>query len=170
MGRRTSRFPCIVAGRFCREQVDPRIQRDWKAKYGIGAPFGALKKLFREVHCAELNPYASEDCPYKERDCAITMYAAVTHALSAPSSKAAVGYFTKAAWRMAQDRADTKPLAREATDTQRPRDPDDEDLGPEPRWGVRRTSPRPVAVGEVLKAIDPRSREGPPHDGEEGAV
>src|SRR5438552_7112299 len=60
---------CVFKSQFVREQIDPRIKSIWP-----DAPFGNLRRLWREQSCAETNPYDSEWCPYSTEDCALAFF------------------------------------------------------------------------------------------------
>lgn len=164
------KWPCVFRGRFIREQVDPRVQASWKRTYGRAAPFGDLRRQWREEHCSRLNPYGSEDCPYSERDCAIAFYKAVQH-VTAERADTPMGLFKVVARSYAFDRAENKPLARDRVQTDvRPGDSggggvrDDEGSDDVPR-----PITRPVSIGDVLRSIDPRPRERPIDESKESA-
>lgn len=111
MSRLSKTHPCVFRGEFVRTQVDPRVQRLWKERWSVGAPFGELRRLFRERHCRTLNPYGSESCPYPEHSCALAFYQAVE--VSVDFSKNSLGYFRAVCLSGGAKRADEKPLARE---------------------------------------------------------
>ena len=103
--------PCVFASPFIREQIDPRVQEAWKGRWGKGAPFGELRRLFRERHCRTLNPYGSESCPYSEESCGLAFKQAVD--VSLDKSGASLGYYRAVCLSGGAKRADEKPLARE---------------------------------------------------------
>jgi hypothetical protein len=109
---RRTRFACVFRDPFVREQIDPRIQSEWKAMYGCGAPFGDLRRTWRKEHCATINPYGSEGCPYEAKDCAMAFYAAVQSSMG-PHITRPAGYFRKVARSTGIVRADNKPLSRD---------------------------------------------------------
>jgi hypothetical protein len=109
---RKTRFACVFRDPFVREQIDPRIQALWKAEYGVGAPFGDLRRTWRKEHCATINPYGSEGCPYEAKDCAMAFLAAVQSSIG-PNITRPAGYFCKVARSTGIVRADNKPLTRD---------------------------------------------------------
>jgi hypothetical protein len=109
---RKTRFACVFRDPFVREQIDPRIQSEWKAMYGCGAPFGDLRRTWRKEHCAILNPYGSEGCSYGPKDCALAFLAAVQSSIG-PNITRPAGYFRRVAKSTALVRADNKPLSRD---------------------------------------------------------
>lgn len=148
--------PCVFRERFVREEIDPRVKKSWELAYGTSAPFGRLRLLWREYHCAELNPYDSRDCPYRGRDCALSFLVAVERTCGGPAPpESAPGYFRKLAWAMAQRRADEKGpgvgSAGEAGEKEGRRVP-----GPDSG---------PVPIGDLLRSLDIRPREKPTEDG-----
>ena len=165
-------------------EVDRRVAKQWAAKYLIGAPFSRLRLSWKEQHCATLNPYRSVDCPYPERDCVLAFWQAVDQTIYNAERKHAMGYFRMMAKRSAIERAENKPLARE-----RPRNTGDSDsssaaglpgdslMGNRPgeatdpvddETSLRRSHARPIAIGEMLGALNFRPRESGPPDGKAG--
>lgn len=173
--------PCVFRGSFIRDQIDPRINERWKQRWDRSAPFGNLRKLFRDSHCSIINPYDSSYCPYSERDCAIAFYqCAVKTVNEAHDLRSATGYFRSVARSFALHRVDNKPLARSRveaipkegsgnTRASRPGDQTGHGDGPEDGdqdvMAVRRDVARPVHIGDLLRGIDARSRQGPTEDG-----
>lgn len=185
-----ARHSCIVASEFVRLQIDPRIKRDWNDR-GLTPKFGDLRRIWRSRHCAILNPYDSEFCPYTPEDCALAYFACASSA-AASSRTNPVGYFWAAAKSMALDRADSKPLERDRAASpasrsghsgppagrHQPRrhgvesEVPDAASGPQrgsDEAGLRRDDRRPVHIGSLLRGLDLGPRQGPAPDGEEGA-
>jgi len=99
------KWPCVFAGDFIEKQVNPRLYEQDKT-----TPFGAFQRAWRTFHCAEINPYGSESCPYAEEDCAIAYLMAAQQALGARKSR--IGLFQILAQKRGWQRAENKPLAR----------------------------------------------------------
>lgn len=171
---------------FLRDQVDSRINERWKRRWGQSAPFGNLRRIFRNMHCATINPYDSRYCPYSKRDCAIAFYLCAAKTVNeAHDPRSAAGYFRAVARTSALDRAENKPLARGRDDAIPPkgsRDPDAARSGHSAGHGdviedgdqdivaMRRNLARPLHIGDLLRGIDPRSRQGQADDGKEGSI
>jgi hypothetical protein len=181
MASNTRNYPCIFAhpSPFLRGQIDPRIDVAWKRRFEAKAPFGNLRRLWREEHCAELNPYGSDGCPYSEEECSLAFFQAVERTVfQARDKRSASGYFRAVARSAAFRRADEKPLAREQR-AKGPGYPRAAQVGPLPgRRGspeagnevaVRSRLSRPDAIGSLLAGLDLGPREGPADDGEAGA-
>lgn len=184
---RKTRYACVFQDPFVREQIDPRIQSEWKAMYGCGAPFGDLRRTWRKEHCATLNPYGSAGCAYESKDCALAFLAAVQSSIG-PSISRPAGYFRKVAKSTALVRADNKPLARyrheegpgdgkHRPDGQAPRPvervagewdiPGLFALDGHQRESVYRSRSRPQSIGSLLGTNHHGAREGrTPHGGE----
>lgn len=158
--RLSTSHPCVFKSAFLREQVDPRIEAAWP-----NAPFGNLRKLWRERACAETNPYGSDTCPYSTENCALAFLQAVERTVYAMPRKP-TAYFRSVALTIGMERAERKPLARESQEG--PGYRDGQDGGVATRWGMRRADTRPTGVGEVLRQIAARSHQGQPTDGSEG--
>jgi hypothetical protein len=176
-----NRWPCVFYGGMS-DHVDELIQQEWQAKYGVGAPFGSLRKEWRRAHCRTLNRYGSEDCPYPVNNCADAFYRAVHGSLDAAYDPRT--YFISVARSSALERADNKPLARDRAETAEEgsvaarlvgqgdparRDgvvpPDGSDgavrsLGIEHGSHLRRKISRPTRIGTLLRSPDGGSREG----------
>lgn len=176
---KTPRNVCVFRGAFVREQVDPRVKTIWEAKTGKQPPFGDLRRIWRQRHCSEVNPYGSDTCPYSESDCAIAFLQAVEVSL-ARSTTNPTGYFRRVARTGGERRADAKPLtryvethSREANqgaimtgDAQGPGHPGGRQPGPSEGQGdVRRPITRPVPIGDLLGAFDLGPRPGERDDG-----
>jgi hypothetical protein len=146
-----------------REQVDPRVQSAFES-VGRKAPFGDLRQQWRKLHCATLNPYSSERCPYAPEDCALAFLAAVERSID---KKSPVGYFRAIAKSMAIDRADEKPLERDRA--QGPRDAGPPGPDPTERPGLRGADRGPESIGALLRALDLGPRQGPADDGKASA-
>ena len=158
-----TKHPCVFATAFVREQVDPRVKEAFAAG-GRKAPFGDLRQQWRKEHCRVLNPYSSDSCPYKAEECAMAFLAAVEHSADKASP---VGYFRKIARTMALDRADNKPLERDHG--QGPGNARPVPVDPEERRELRGADRGPESIGDLLRALDSRSRQRPADDGEESA-
>jgi hypothetical protein len=172
----TRDHPCVFTDAFVREQIDPRVQNAWKERWGKGAPFGRLRLLWREEHCATLNPYESASCPYAREECALAFLSGVTTSVAlAHDEKRATGYFRKLVRSTATIRADEKPRRRHeavthpATRDEGPGDVRDVEGGDDEGRGLRRTQSRPVAIGDVLRGLDVGPRPRRTDDGEAGA-
>jgi len=162
---------CVFSTPFIREQVDPRVKKLWSDRYGKGAPFGNLRLMWKERHCATLNPYGSENCPYRPEDCALAFLAAVER-VTAPDVTNPTGMFRTISTLMAAERADNKPLARDRivnvgskegpSNTRTPAG--DIPAGP----GVRSRTAVPQRISELLGSLDLGARKGPTPNGEEG--
>jgi hypothetical protein len=194
---KTPRNICVFRGAFIREQVDPRVKTMWLAKTGKQPPFGDLRRIWRQRHCNEVNPYGSETCPYTEADCSLAFLQSVEVSLARSTSNP-VGYFRRVARSNGERRAETKPLLRDLRHTdnsdvvrrrmdevgdshgasqdpimdgnaQGPGDPRSSPSGPAEGPGdVPRPITRPVPIGDLLGALDLRPRPGPRDDGEAG--
>jgi hypothetical protein len=165
-------WPCVFSHPFLREQVDPRVQKQWKEHYHQTAPFGDLRRQWREQHCRTLNPYGSEGCPYRPQDCAIAFYRAVAH-VCRESSTNPRGLFRIIARNSALDRADTKLLARDRVRTDvlaRPGDDRADGLPSDEGRTMSRSAARPVHIRDVLRSLDGRSRELDDHEGKESPI
>lgn len=178
------KHPCVFTTPFMIEQVYPRLYEDDPA-----FPFSALIRLWRKEHCATINPYGSESCPYPAEDCAIAFMLAAQQSALAKTSR--VGLFKSIARSTGLTRAENKPLARDAiirTDGQQNR-PSGLRGGPgtgsadgvladrQPRigragqvppgvpggrsMGVRGSSHRPQALGDLLRGDGEGSRTQP---------
>lgn len=181
---KTPRNVCIFRGSFIREQVDPRVKVIWKEKTGKEPPFGDLRRIWRQRHCSEVNPYGSDMCPYTEADCSLAFLQAIETSLSRSTSNP-TGYFRRVARTGGERRAEDKPLTRNlgpATghpdasgrtimggDAQGPGDPGNRQPGPaEGQGDVPRPITRPIAIGDLLGSLDLRPRTRPSDDGEAG--
>ena len=175
-----ARYPCIFRGAFIREQVDPRVKELWERTTGSKAPFGRLRMNFQRQHCATINPYGSEDCPYREEECAMAFLSTVQNVLL-PWITDPAAYFVKVAKSTGIERADNKPLARErhreegSSDRRRadaghapghPRDAGGESADEARLHSARR---RPESIGTLLGSLDLGARQGPAQDGSQSA-
>lgn len=107
---RPQAWTCIFVDGLSKE-ADDQVQREWKETRGEGAPFGSLRKSFREQHCATLNPYGSDQCPYPPTACVLAFLVSVQRSLSAEDPRV---YFRVVTKSLATQRADTKPLSRDS--------------------------------------------------------
>ena len=156
------KWPCVFRGIFIREVVDPKVKRAYDAEKKK-ANFGDLRRTWREEHCKTLNPYGSDTCPYPEHDCALAFYKAATDAAVADNPG---GAFRRKARIMALDRAENKPLSRDAPT----REARSGDAGPAPAdlregSGVYRPPTRPVRIGSMFGTAHARPRQGQADDG-----
>jgi hypothetical protein len=106
------RWPCVFRHPIIRESVNPQLHRIDPA-----TPYAAFQKVFRSEHCATLNPYGSESCPYSKEDCALAYLRDAQHTLWNANPKTRIGYFRKITRSSAAKRADEKPLARDMIST-----------------------------------------------------
>lgn len=160
MRRVSTTHPCVFKDPFVREQIDPRIKVIWP-----DAPYGNLRRLWREMACAETNPYGSETCPYPPEDCALAFFQAVEKTVYAMPRKSRTGYFRSVARTAGMERAERKPLAREQ---EGPGNVRGRGSGLQTRPDeVRSTRHRPVRIGELLGPFTARSHQGPPTNGSE---
>jgi hypothetical protein len=138
-------------------EVDRRVAKEWAFRFLRGAPFSRLRLSWKEQHCATLNPYRSVDCPYPERDCVLAFWLGVERTISeADSAQHAMGYFRMVVKRMALDRAENKPLAREGS-----RNPTPVPAGPGEGPVVPGTDARFERLGDILsRAITTGPRPG----------
>lgn len=98
---------CIFHKGFVTEQVDPVVDRIWKARFHAKTPFGDLRNMWRRHHCRTLNPYGdSENCPYTEQQCARAFFDAVRTVTRVGDVKVPVGYFIRVAKSEGARRAD----------------------------------------------------------------
>lgn len=160
-----TRWPCIFRRPEIRQDVNPRLQRAYRAhiKPDGHPPYSALQGLWRKEHCRTINPYGSESCPYEPRDCVLAYYQASMKAMEEPGVRSVTGFFRVLAKRYGLERSDNRPLARDrirstngSSQTKipdRPRDPRSVDDGDEEGLGnVRRQSPR--SIGSMLRTDD----------------
>jgi len=163
-------WPCIFATPQVRgylKDVDERWYRAYQEVYKTKPRFGDYRNLWKAEHCRTLNPGGSVYCPYAPTDCVIT-YWKVVQLVTAERRATPAGYFAKAARYYAIVRADRKPLSRDTirTDVQEgPRDAAASGRDPVAGSALRREDDRPTRIGELLRALDPRSREGRAPDG-----
>ena len=102
------KWPCVFRNKIIRESVNPQLHREDPT-----TPYAAFQKVFRQEHCATLNPYGSESCPYPPEDCALAYLRDAQTTLWNANPKTRIGYFRKVTRSSAAIRADNKPLARE---------------------------------------------------------
>ena len=102
------KWPCVFRDPFTKEEINKRLA-------ALGAPIGAFTRVWRWEHCATLNPYGSDSCPYESEDCALAYFITAQQAMDAHTSK--VGLFKALAKRKGIERADNKPLARDTVRT-----------------------------------------------------
>lgn len=162
------KWPCIFRGAIVRDHVDPRLAADYE-----GVPFGDFRRTWREQHCRAINPYGSDGCPYSERECAAAFEDVAREAMYARVPGA---YFRVRARTTGLDRAENKPLAREAERPRHGRDGGrshaprhDDDLPlvdgagahrdpdhrpDEEEAALRRAAARPRRIGELFGTLD----------------
>lgn len=184
--RSKTRWQCIFRGRLVREQVDPRLAREFD-----DVPFGDFRRTWRSEHCARINPYGSEDCPYSEAECARSFYQTAREAMGGVRPGA---YFRRLARSSGIDRADSKPLRRYAAQgpgdartpkvgvparhdglvglpgTRGPEPAADRGLSEDEEASVRRANARPVGIGELLGSLNLGPRQGPADDGQASSI
>jgi len=169
------KFECLFRrNELLFQTVNPAIQAAWTDSGRPGYyPFSAAQKVWREEHCATINPYGSDGCPFDKAECT---YAYAREARSSITQDPAnfVGLFRTAAKRSGLDRAENKPRMRthgHADGTPGVRDHpragslDDLEETPhqllrrvadEAERGLRRAAPR--SVGSMFGEIDLRPR------------
>lgn len=163
-------FECIFRYPRVRETIDPAIKNDWERTYGKRAPFGDLRRQWQLKHCRTLNPYGSEDCPYSLDQCT-EAFARAVGVVTATELRSPGGYFGKVARSRAAERADAKPLARDLPHApQGPGDTGDVPQDPGSRPWMRSPGGGFDSIGDLLRAIDPRSRENGAEDGGESEI
>jgi hypothetical protein len=164
--------------------VDDEIQAQWKARFGVPAPWGSLRRSFREFHCRVINPYGSDTCPYPPGLCVAAFYQSFLDSWIARDPRV---YFITVTRSIAAKRADEKPLARDRDDRLEGAVAEG---GPEGRPGdlargggadaipavasdeaayLHRRASRPTRLRDLLGPYDRGPREGRPDDGQEGA-
>lgn len=177
---------CVFSTPFIHNEIDPRVQQQWTETYGVGAPFGKLRQMWKAVHCTKVDPY-NTGCPYSQEDCGLAFLVAVERTVGARPDRP-TGYFRTVALTLGLDRADNKPLARDTlrrTDvlkegdtegsrgssaTRRGATPQErlEDQRAGSSSDLHRATSGPVRISELLGAIDPRPHQGPSTDSQEG--
>ncbi len=190
-----SKRACVFSTEFQRVGIDPRVKTEWEEAFGAAAPFAKLRQMWKTQHCVQVDPY-NTGCPYPEVDCSLAFLAAVQRTAGAHPARP-TGYFRAVSHSMGLDRADDKPLQRDMirrTDVHKEGQPGAIPSGHGERPGrddrvaqdgsgiyqgdgggvgeespdLRRSSHRPVRIGELLGAIDPRTRQRPTTDEQEG--
>lgn len=154
---RHASHPCVFRGEIIKD-IDRHVQHHWAKRFLHGAPFSRLRLSWKEQHCSVVNPYRSVDCPYEERDCALAFWKCVEETIhDATSASHAVGYFRVLAKRMAFDRVENKPLARE-----RPGNATAPSAGAGAGSDMPGADSRFERLGDILsRAIDAGPRPGP---------
>jgi hypothetical protein len=158
------RWPCVIASPLLRKDANDLLARLWHEDREAPGypPYSAFARLFRSEHCATLNPYGSESCPYLERDCVMAYLTACQRAIE-PSVHAPVPFFRWVAKSLALERADNKPLTRDnprtvvreqevASRQGRPGRSRDVRDGDEPGSSVRRAIPS--SIGSLFGTED----------------
>ena len=105
------KWPCIFSTNFTKDEVNKRLYQRYP-KFN----FNAFTRAWRWEHCATLNPYGSDSCPYEARDCALAYMITAQRAMDG-ATRSEVGYFKLLARKSATQRADDKPLARDRVRT-----------------------------------------------------
>lgn len=170
--------------------VDNRLDTVYN-EHGRKVPFGDFRRTWWREHCQVMG--GPDGCPYLPRDCALAFLQAAQLCVEARKPGA---MFRTVARDHAMKRLERKPLARE-TESRSPfsrsdsasvgaaasgRDQPRHDAGlrtptawdsmdnmePE-RNTLRRPITRPVRIGSLLGAHNPRPREVPADDREEGS-
>lgn len=149
----TDKYPCILRSHELHAEIDPAIQHDWHVTYGtVKVPFGDLRRQWKQQHCRTLNPYGSEDCPYPDDEC-LRAFMSCVRLVTQIRRRSPIGYFRVVAKMEAARRADEKPHA-----APRPSHAADTTQGVTPGQWLSRATARPVSIGDVLRALDLRSR------------
>jgi len=102
------KHPCVFKNPIIRKEINPKLHA-----VDPETPYAAFQKIFRSEHCATLNPYGSESCPYPPEQCAAAYYQDAVRTMVAARRKTRIGYFRKVTRTSASIRADAKPLARD---------------------------------------------------------
>jgi hypothetical protein len=160
---------CVFSTAFVKEGIDPRVKDEWESAFGAKAPFAKLRQMWKTQHCVQVDPY-NTGCPYPEVDCSLAFLVAVQRTAGAHPDRP-TGYFRAVAHSMGLDRADNKPLARDTltrTDVHKEGHPGGRGSGSEEGQDVRRSTTRPVRIGELLGAFDSRSHQISTTDEQEG--
>lgn len=171
--------PCIFKNEETKEfikQADARIQAAWRSK-GTEPKFGDMRRVWRERHCQKLNRYSSEDCPFSKTACAMVYEAnALQAAEDAKTSPmgwfwARAGFSAGMRQEMGYNRTDgpsRSSLARSAREGLAAGQRGDAGRGDQPKDRVSRSGGGPQRIGELLGPYDPRTRQTPTENGEEG--
>lgn len=182
-----ARYPCIFMGPEVRS-TDDVIQDAWKARFGVGAPFGSLRKEWRREHCRTINPYGSDGCPFERADCIAAFREAVLESLLTKVIDPRV-YFIAVAKTRGMQRAENKPREAHRSETSSAARPGQQRavasgdparrlrdlaayLGDDPVSAVeavdtdhlRPRLARPTRIGALLGSPDGRPRQGRPDD------
>lgn len=107
MSKSSKKWPCIFTDDRFRNDTLPHL---WKTE--PGAPIGVFTKLFRTQHCQTINPYGSEACPFDPRECSFEFLVIAEESMLA--RKSPIGLFRLIAKNRGMNRAENKPLARDA--------------------------------------------------------
>jgi len=171
----SAEWPCIFKMPIATERLDPAIKKLWESRRADRPKWGDLRNTFRREHCYRLNPWGSDTCPFIESSCAMAFYSAVEQSLDARNP---YGYFRSVCRSTGAARADlgVERKARMRTDeggagASRLREGPSTGLREERQpplipgveadvavRGVRGTSARPTALGDVLRTLDLGSR------------
>ena len=115
MARKIShRYPCIFGTSLVKEHVDPVINELFKL-HGVKPNWGDMRRTWQLKHCAELNPYGSESCPFGQKDCAVAFMEAVEETLRARPKRFGA-LFRYVANRTGGERADEAQRSRHNRD------------------------------------------------------
>lgn len=101
--RTSTEWPCVFGTDFVREQIDPRVKAEWADARDDKPKWGDLRNTFRREHCATVNPWGSETCPFPVEQCGIAFLKAVQQSLKARNAHA---YFIRVARASGSYRAD----------------------------------------------------------------
>ena len=151
------KYPCIFKHPLIHDEVNPRL-----GAINPKAPYGVFQRFWRKYHCPAINPYGSEDCPYRPEDCVIAYWKTATDALN-QAKTSPIGLFKILATRRGYDRAENKPLARDRDEAGA------RERGDPARSRLRGPASGPVRIGTLLGTLDPRTRERSEHEREEGS-
>ena len=100
-----TKWPCVFRGEAILEVNAKLYAQDPKV------PFGAYQRAWRKQHCAAINPYGSESCPYTEQECADAFYKTASESLTL-AKRSRVGLFRAFARHLGLVRSENRPLAR----------------------------------------------------------
>lgn len=99
----STKHPCVFRTEFHKEQINLRLA-------GKKVPFGDFTRTWRREHCATINPYGSDGCPYASEDCSLAFLHVAQRAMDMDRPGA---YFRVHAKLTGLDRSENKPLERD---------------------------------------------------------